>query len=476
MPATATITGSTPSATPSRTSSASGTGAGFASALSDALGDIRGAASLASRASAGSVPTQGTDTGTNAPGALAASDPATTETPAGIVDAAARSATRPEASQDAPAPQNTPDAVTAATATPVLLPMPAQEGMAAATPATAQDTAPASRNGGATRAHNKSKGDADGEDEAQSQTAGAVAAAPDPTLAALSVPIPPATTTPLPAAKGAGDTVTGGKEPAGGTGRASAGGLAAGPAGTAGAPGSHAGFAQAMHHAQPGQAQPDQDLAPGGTTAQAAQGSQPEAAALLAATPKQAEAAATTTPAAAARGAAPTPAAQVAPVIVSMASGQAGNQQLVVQLAPDELGKVEIRIDRTQDGPASVQVTAERPETLQLLQHDAPALQRTLDQAGLAPEGRTLSFHLASTETPPAPAADGSNTGWTGAGTQDGGGYRQPENQSGRQPGSQGQAFRAASGFFGAEPMTTPTAATPSAAPTRMRAGINITA
>ena len=178
--------------------------------------------------------------------------------------------------------------------------------------------------------------------------------------------------------------------------------------------------------------------------------------------------------AAATGGSAPAaPAAQLAPVLVAMSADKPGNQQLVVQLAPEELGRVEIRIERVQDGPANVQVTAERPETLQLLQHDAPALQRTLDQAGFAQEGRTLSFHLGAPDNPPA-AANGSGTGWTGAG-QGEAGYRQNENQPGRQPGPQGQAFRAAAGFAPAEVAIPAAAFTATTAP-RLRAGINITA
>jgi Meckel syndrome type 1 protein len=57
---------------------------------------------------------------------------------------------------------------------------------------------------------------------------------------------------------------------------------------------------------------------------------------------------------------------------------------------------VEIHIERGADGAAaSVQVLAERPETLALLQRDARDLDRTLAQAGIAVAGGGLQFGLA---------------------------------------------------------------------------------
>lgn len=66
-----------------------------------------------------------------------------------------------------------------------------------------------------------------------------------------------------------------------------------------------------------------------------------------------------------------------------------------IHLDPVELGRVEIRIERTNDGPAKIELTAERPETLLRLLHDQPQLQQALDQAGVPQQGRTISFSLA---------------------------------------------------------------------------------
>jgi hypothetical protein len=84
-----------------------------------------------------------------------------------------------------------------------------------------------------------------------------------------------------------------------------------------------------------------------------------------------------------------------------------------VRLDPAELGRVQIRIERRKDGPTRVTLTAERPQTLDLLVRDQIQLHRALDQAGIPNEGRSVAFRLdpTSTEqlpaggtTPPAPA------------------------------------------------------------------------
>lgn len=96
------------------------------------------------------------------------------------------------------------------------------------------------------------------------------------------------------------------------------------------------------------------------------------------------------------------PAAQLAPVLVSVLRTPSGAQHLTVRLQPAELGQVEVRVDRTAGGPVRVDVTVQRPETLTLLLRDQPQLQRALDQAGLPADGRSVAFHVA---TPPPGAA-----------------------------------------------------------------------
>ena len=111
------------------------------------------------------------------------------------------------------------------------------------------------------------------------------------------------------------------------------------------------------------------------------------------------------------------PAAQVAPALVAMGHAPDGAQRLTMRLAPPELGQVEIRIDRPPDAPARVDITVEKPETLTLLLRDQPQLLHALDQAGVPPEGRSVTFHVVAPEPParmdaasiPSPSGPASN-------------------------------------------------------------------
>jgi len=109
-----------------------------------------------------------------------------------------------------------------------------------------------------------------------------------------------------------------------------------------------------------------------------------------------------------------------------------GVQSVTVSLQPPELGQVQIRIDRSVDGATRVDITAERPETLQLLQRDQPRLEQVLDQAGVPANGRSVSFQVATPDQVSASAsrpdslATGSGDGGRG---QSGGAWRQSQDQ-----------------------------------------------
>jgi Meckel syndrome type 1 protein len=98
------------------------------------------------------------------------------------------------------------------------------------------------------------------------------------------------------------------------------------------------------------------------------------------------------------------PARQVAPIAIALALGAGGAPRLTVALEPEELGRVEIRVERGgADGEASrVRVVAERPETLALLQRDARQLDRALQGAGIALAEGGMQFSLAGREQGPA--------------------------------------------------------------------------
>lgn len=99
----------------------------------------------------------------------------------------------------------------------------------------------------------------------------------------------------------------------------------------------------------------------------------------------------------------PSPAAfrQVAPIAIALASGPGRSPRLTVALEPEELGRVEIRIERATDTEAAtIHVLAERPETLALLQRDARELDRALQQAGIKVAEGGTSFGLSDQERP----------------------------------------------------------------------------
>lgn len=73
-----------------------------------------------------------------------------------------------------------------------------------------------------------------------------------------------------------------------------------------------------------------------------------------------------------------------------------GNDKISIQLRPAELGKVEVRLDVGHEGRVTAVITADRADTLDLLQRDARILQSSLQDAGLRADSNSLSFELRS--------------------------------------------------------------------------------
>ena len=105
------------------------------------------------------------------------------------------------------------------------------------------------------------------------------------------------------------------------------------------------------------------------------------------------------------------PAAQIAPALLTLAKAADGTQQMTVRLNPDQLGMVQIRLDRAPSGTTQVQILADRPETLHALQRDQPALNKSLDDAGIASAGRTIVFHSTAHPAPQPATSNGSSQG-----------------------------------------------------------------
>jgi len=92
----------------------------------------------------------------------------------------------------------------------------------------------------------------------------------------------------------------------------------------------------------------------------------------------------------------PTPAAiPITGLAVEIAShAQAGNNRFEIRLDPPELGRIDVRLDVDREGKVTSRLVVDRPETLDMLQRDAPQLERSLQQAGLKTADNGLQFSL----------------------------------------------------------------------------------
>ena len=71
-----------------------------------------------------------------------------------------------------------------------------------------------------------------------------------------------------------------------------------------------------------------------------------------------------------------------------------GSKQFDIRLDPPELGHVEVRLSIDASGKTEAHMTADQPQTLALLQKDAPTLTRALRDAGLDVSQSGLNFSL----------------------------------------------------------------------------------
>lgn len=71
-----------------------------------------------------------------------------------------------------------------------------------------------------------------------------------------------------------------------------------------------------------------------------------------------------------------------------------GKDAVTIQLRPEELGRIDVRMEVGKDGQVTAQIRADRPETLELLQRDVRGLERALQDAGLRADSGALSFGL----------------------------------------------------------------------------------
>ncbi|MGL5362496.1 MAG: flagellar hook-length control protein FliK [Bosea sp. (in: a-proteobacteria)] len=72
----------------------------------------------------------------------------------------------------------------------------------------------------------------------------------------------------------------------------------------------------------------------------------------------------------------------------------AGSKRFDIRLDPAELGRVDVRLEFNEDGTVTASLTADRVETLQMLQRDARTLERAFEQAGLKSSDGGIDFQL----------------------------------------------------------------------------------
>jgi len=95
---------------------------------------------------------------------------------------------------------------------------------------------------------------------------------------------------------------------------------------------------------------------------------------------------------------------------------QAGNDKITIQLRPANMGRVEVKMEVSQDNRLNVQVIVDRPETLDQLQKDSRELQRALQEAGLHVDNEDLNFNLRGEENH---AKEGDNSSGRAASVED---------------------------------------------------------
>ncbi len=71
-----------------------------------------------------------------------------------------------------------------------------------------------------------------------------------------------------------------------------------------------------------------------------------------------------------------------------------GSREFSIRLDPEDLGRIDIKLEISEAGQVQAKLVVERVETLHLLQRDAKTLERAFDQAGLKTNPDGLQFSL----------------------------------------------------------------------------------
>lgn len=89
------------------------------------------------------------------------------------------------------------------------------------------------------------------------------------------------------------------------------------------------------------------------------------------------------------------PATQMVAAHISKAAKGGDTQNMTLQLDPPELGRVEVRLEFGADKSVTAHLVVEKPETYLMLQRDANALEKALQDAGLETSSDSLNYDMA---------------------------------------------------------------------------------
>ena len=107
--------------------------------------------------------------------------------------------------------------------------------------------------------------------------------------------------------------------------------------------------------------------------------------------------------------------------VVITRAAKAGLDKVQIQLKPAELGRIDVKLEMSEDHKVRVTVTADNKETLALLQSDSHTLERTLNDAGLRTDSANLHFNLRSEADPREAQNQNQGRSQNGAGGGDAG-------------------------------------------------------
>ncbi len=97
---------------------------------------------------------------------------------------------------------------------------------------------------------------------------------------------------------------------------------------------------------------------------------------------------------------------------------KAGLDNVTIQLRPDDLGRIEVKLEMAHDGKVKAMVIADNPQTLQLMRQDAHGLERALTDAGLRADANNLEFSLRGDSNNGLAKSEGGNAAGGNGGTE----------------------------------------------------------